>query len=254
MGGIKLERQETGPELNREIKTIELSTGDGQGPPGQGLPSGTDPGDVNKLVRFIGPGSFAYELFTLTKDFIGLGNVTDDAQLKRSAGDYQAFPQKISPELTDYVLGEDSSDGENKKRFTLSGILTLFKATFDAIYLAASGGTLIDYLEAQGAAYTEINGTYIIPATGNVFWLKLTANTEIELPAIPSSTKSRSFALNIDCNGFVVTWKAAPAKVWSTTDRAAPTLDTTSGVVNRVPWESNEIDSKWMGDFGGTTG
>ncbi|MCK5133240.1 MAG: hypothetical protein KAR40_13945 [Candidatus Sabulitectum sp.] len=67
---------------------------------------------------------------------VGLGNVTDDSQLKRSAGDNQAFTQKISPELADSILGEDSADGENKKRFTLEGIKTLFQAAFNLLYAA----------------------------------------------------------------------------------------------------------------------
>lgn len=52
----------------------------------------------------------------------GLGNVSDDAQLKRSAGDYASFPQKTTPVASDIILIEDSAASGAKKYTQLSAI------------------------------------------------------------------------------------------------------------------------------------
>lgn len=53
---------------------------------------------------------------------VGLGNVTDDAQLKRSAGDINSFPLKSSPIAGDVLLGEDSANGYAKIKISLSSL------------------------------------------------------------------------------------------------------------------------------------
>ena len=52
----------------------------------------------------------------VTKQQIGLENVTDDAQLKRAAADYDSFPSKDSLDPNDLLLIEDSKDGHQKKK------------------------------------------------------------------------------------------------------------------------------------------
>jgi len=60
----------------------------------------------------------------LDKTHIGLANVTDDAQLKRSAGDWPVdFPEKESPSENDVVLIEDSDDSQNKRTVKLINLL-----------------------------------------------------------------------------------------------------------------------------------
>ena len=54
---------------------------------------------------------------------IGLGNVTNDAQLKREAGDINTFTEKVSPVVDDIVLIEDSEDAFNKKKVKLQNML-----------------------------------------------------------------------------------------------------------------------------------
>jgi hypothetical protein len=53
---------------------------------------------------------------------VGLGNVTNDAQLKREAGDYNTFTAKPIPVDTDTLLIEDSEDGNTKKKIALTDI------------------------------------------------------------------------------------------------------------------------------------
>jgi hypothetical protein len=59
----------------------------------------------------------------LDKTDIGLTNVTDDAQLKRAAGDINTFTEKVTPVDADIVLIEDSEDSFNKKKVLLSNML-----------------------------------------------------------------------------------------------------------------------------------
>lgn len=53
---------------------------------------------------------------------VGLGNVTNDAQLKRAAGDIAGFTEKASPVSADLVLIEDSADTNNKKKVQIGNL------------------------------------------------------------------------------------------------------------------------------------
>lgn len=59
----------------------------------------------------------------LDNNDIGLGNVTNDAQLKRSANDFSTFLEKPEPIADDLVLIEDSEDVGNKKYARLENLL-----------------------------------------------------------------------------------------------------------------------------------
>ncbi len=66
---------------------------------------------------------------SVTKAQVGLGSVTDDAQLKRAANDINSFTLKGSPVSTDVVLIEDSADSYNKKKAT---VLSLGGTNYEA--------------------------------------------------------------------------------------------------------------------------
>ena len=60
----------------------------------------------------------------LDKTDIGLSNVTNDAQLKRSAADFDTFTEKVTPVEDDIVLIEDSAGGTfDKKKVKLANLL-----------------------------------------------------------------------------------------------------------------------------------
>jgi hypothetical protein len=59
---------------------------------------------------------------TVTKSQVSLGNVTDDAQLKRSANDFNSFTLKGTPVSADVILIEDSADTGNKKYITVGSL------------------------------------------------------------------------------------------------------------------------------------
>lgn len=58
----------------------------------------------------------------VTKAQIGLGNVTDDAQLKRSANDFNSFNEKTIASVNDILLIEDSDNNYVKKKIKISSI------------------------------------------------------------------------------------------------------------------------------------
>jgi hypothetical protein len=95
----------------------------------------------------------------VTKTQVGLSNVTNDAQLKRSAGDINSFQEKTSPDNNDIVLIEDSADGNNKKKATIGNML--IGAGGEKVKVS-SNDTTADYLNnkitaAGGIKKTEQN-------------------------------------------------------------------------------------------------
>lgn len=71
----------------------------------------------------------------VTKTQVGLPNVTNDSQLKRSADDFAAFDAKTSLSPDDVLLIEDSDDAGNKKKITIATIEELIIS-----YIIALGG------------------------------------------------------------------------------------------------------------------
>ena len=61
---------------------------------------------------------------SVTKTQVGLGNVTDDSQLKRAAGDIDSFTEKAVPTGGDWLLLEDSADTNNKKKVQIGNLPT----------------------------------------------------------------------------------------------------------------------------------
>lgn len=61
---------------------------------------------------------------TVTKGDVSLGNVTNDAQLKRSADDWNLFGEKTAVVDNDWLLIEDSEDALQKKKVRASNIGT----------------------------------------------------------------------------------------------------------------------------------
>jgi hypothetical protein len=57
-----------------------------------------------------------------TASQVGLGSVTNDAQLKRAAADFSSFSEKSSPVSGDLLLIEDSADAGAKKRLQIANL------------------------------------------------------------------------------------------------------------------------------------
>ncbi len=58
----------------------------------------------------------------LNSTAVGLANVTNDAQLKRSAGDFASFPLKATPVANDILPIEDSANANAKGKITIDAI------------------------------------------------------------------------------------------------------------------------------------
>ncbi len=69
----------------------------------------------------------------VTKAQVGLGNVTNDAQLKRAAGDFGSFAEKTSPAGADLVLIEDSANSFNKKKVQIANLSGGGSTTFTGL-------------------------------------------------------------------------------------------------------------------------
>lgn len=80
---------------------------------------------------------------------VGLGNVTNDAQLKRAAGDFDTFTAKVTPVDADIVLIEDSEDSLNKKKITLANLLS-----------GAGGGGGGSFLFESNGLYSPLEDSY----------------------------------------------------------------------------------------------
>lgn len=86
---------------------------------------------------------------------VGLGNVTNDTQLKRAGADFNTFVEKATPVDDDIVLIEDSADTFNKKKAKLANLLGgaggggsfLFELTGDISPIESSyiGLSLLDF-------------------------------------------------------------------------------------------------------------
>ena len=93
------------------------------------------------------------------KTQVGLGNVTDDAQLKREAGDFNTFPAKATPVTDDIILLEDSADSFEKKKITLSNLISSNALTSQDFTLTTANG----YLPSPSTGLIEVFATATAP-------------------------------------------------------------------------------------------
>jgi len=59
---------------------------------------------------------------------VGLGNVTNDSQIKRAAGDFASFTTKATPVGADILLVEDSAASNAKKQITIASLVPALNA------------------------------------------------------------------------------------------------------------------------------
>jgi len=117
----------------------------------------------------------------LASSDVGLGNVTNDAQLKRSANDWTDFTAKASPSDDDVLLIEDSENSGSKKRVTIANVKTAgseTKALRITLEGAISGltapcpvsrttdGWVLDRTSNANGVYVEKSGTYYVYTQG----------------------------------------------------------------------------------------
>lgn len=59
---------------------------------------------------------------SVSKEQVGLGNLSNDAQLKLAAGDFNTFDEKSGPDDNDILLIEDSENGYAKKKMKFTSL------------------------------------------------------------------------------------------------------------------------------------
>ncbi len=111
--------------------------------------------------------AFAQAVHTHTPGEVGLGNVTNDAQLKRAGNDFTGFTEKTTPADNDLILSEDSAASYAKKKITLGNIYLWLKGRFDSLYAALSHNH-----DASYYTKTQLNTS---GAGGAVHWDNVTS-------------------------------------------------------------------------------
>jgi hypothetical protein len=97
---------------------------------------------------------------------VGLGNVTNDAQLKRAAADFSTFTAKNTPVGADVFLFEDSAAAGAKKQTTLTniGAQALFNANkIQGTNIVITSLTNNDILQYNGTNFVNINHPIVAP-------------------------------------------------------------------------------------------
>jgi len=77
---------------------------------------------------------------TIDKTSIGLGSVTNGAQLLRASNDYTTFTEKTTLTTGDIILIEDSADTYTKKKITLSSLGGYFMTSVTGSYSYTNAG------------------------------------------------------------------------------------------------------------------
>jgi hypothetical protein len=97
-----------------------------------GTPSPGTSTDISRADHIHGHGDLSADTSTFhCPTSVGLGNVTNNAQLKRSADDWGGFSDKAPPSNGDRILIEDSSASWVKKKITIENLPFLKRTSND---------------------------------------------------------------------------------------------------------------------------
>lgn len=110
-----------------------------------------------------------------------LSNVTNDAQLKRAAGDFNSFTEKATGEDDDIVLIEDSADSFNKKKMKLSQVLGGGSGSGQINFLTNPDGLTgtTGWTEGSFAAASRPSGTFTPSSGAGAFAISSTSTTPL---------------------------------------------------------------------------
>lgn len=90
------------------------------------LPAATTPLSGTEMVPLVQSSTTKVatinDIVDMVNEATGLENVTNDAQLKRAAGDFASFTNKTTPVGADLLLIEDSASANAKKKISISSV------------------------------------------------------------------------------------------------------------------------------------
>lgn len=103
---------------------------------------------------------------TVSKSDVSLGNVTDDAQLKRASADFNTFTAKTPVLANDIVLIEDSASSYAKKKVTMATLATYMStnATGNFVQKATSSTDSVIALWDGTTGNKIKNSTKVVPS------------------------------------------------------------------------------------------
>lgn len=117
---------------------------------------------------------------------VGLGNVTNDAQLKRASGDFNTFTEKTTIVDNDITLIEDSENSFAKKKGKISTIKNKLQTDFDLRYAQMQnfnagdvGGYLLDGVDD----YVQVNDNTNLNFGTNNFSMEFVINLSDYTPS-----------------------------------------------------------------------
>jgi len=136
------------------------------------------------------------------KTVLALNNVTNDAQLKRAAGDIASFTEKTTPVSADLLLIEDSAAANAKKRLQIGNLpggvgsdLPAFSTrksgdqTLTGSYADVTGWLTPDYITSD-FSFNTTTGVITINTTG-LYWVMYALTTDVSTGTDRSDSRIR---------------------------------------------------------------
>lgn len=120
---------------------------------------------------------FSCATILMTATDVGLGNVTNDTQLKRSANDWTDFTLKAVPASGDVLLIEDSAAAGAKKKITVGTLPTG----------GGGSGTVGSGTDTQAVRYNG-TGTVLGPSTGQTLSATQLLSQNMRITALSATT------------------------------------------------------------------
>lgn len=148
---------------------------------------------------------------SVSKSDVSLDNVTNDAQLKREAGDIDTFTEKGTPVDADIVLIEDSADSYNKKKVQLSNLpggdsvgtfldLTDTPSSYTAATSLLSVNATADGIIETGVALTESTDAFTLTEGSTSLNVTASSTVDQDLQQAASPTWDTVYGTTFDTN------------------------------------------------------
>lgn len=173
-----------------------------------------------------------------TASQVGLGNVTNDAQLKRAANDFTAFTNKSSPTTSDILLIEDAAAAGAKKNITIAAlpVQTAVQTALNAKANLSGGNSFTGNQNISSGSVglgfnTAINASALLELRSTTQGLLLPRLTTAQMLAI-STPAEGLFVYNTDYK--VICWYNGTTWLFEDTHVITAIQSTTSNTFSNI--------------------